>query len=77
MSAGMYRRPSFDEIAERVAAGLAHAVPVTPGQPEAATPAVVDVPAVRRSADCDRCGYRRNMLGHVWACVAPGGRLRS
>jgi len=48
--------------------------------PEA--PAITAVPepppaAPVRSADCGRCGYRRNMLGHVWACVAPGGRWRS
>jgi hypothetical protein len=25
---------------------------------------------------CPRCGFLRDALGHVWACLAPGGRLR-
>lgn len=25
---------------------------------------------------CGRCGFPRDALGHVWACLAPGGRLR-
>jgi hypothetical protein len=29
-----------------------------------------------RARLCLRCLYLRDALGHIWACVAPNGRLR-
>jgi len=29
-----------------------------------------------RAPCCGECNFLGDTLGHVWACVAPGGRLR-
>jgi hypothetical protein len=80
MTADLCQRPSFGEIAARLAArDLTHpprpaeAVTELPAVPE---PVVADPEIPARLTRCEKCGYLRGMLGHVWACLAPNGRWR-
>jgi hypothetical protein len=79
----MYRRPSFEEIAERLAFGPPRLYRTVDPVPVAEAIAVAEPVAVRaepetpgRLTRCGECGYLGGMLGHVWACLAPNGRWR-
>lgn len=89
MSGDLYRSPSLAEIAERVAAGeLAsrRRLRCPPPAPVPGVPAFTPDPAMTRPEPQpevpgrlprhERCGFLLDAVGHVWACVAPGGRLR-
>jgi hypothetical protein len=77
MIADLYQRPSFAEIAARIGAEPVPVVPVTVPGPEPEPKQAELLPeAPGRLTRCDDCGYLRGMLGHVWACLAPGGRWR-
>lgn len=49
------------------------AQPTEPGPRRRETPQP-EVPG--RAPLCPVCLHLRDAVGHVWACVAPGGRLR-
>lgn len=89
MSGDLYRRPSLEEIAARVASdelqrprrlrctapGLVSEVPAFAPDPSMTRPEP-QPEALGRLPCCEACGFLQDALGHVWACVAPGGRPR-
>lgn len=89
MSGDLYRSPSLAETAERVASGeLARPRrrQCPPPAPVPEVPAFTPDPSMTRPEPhpeapgrlpcCEACGFLQDALGHVWACVAPGGVLR-
>jgi hypothetical protein len=48
----------------------------SPGVPERKRRESPQAEVPGRAPLCPRCWFLRDTLGHVWACVAPNGRLR-
>jgi hypothetical protein len=89
MNADLYASPSLAEIAERVASGdleRPRRLRCQPPAPVPVVPAFAPDPSMKRAGPqpeapgraplCDECWHLGDALGHAWACVAPGGRLR-